>query len=125
MAAGKPSKIGDFFIAMLAKLRYSVNGVLYIDWALGEGSSSLNTRQQTIIPKLADYGHYAQPYLSRQNGWTIGTSYAEMATYVTQSYDYDTGSSESYGHYGDRRYREEPLFGKGRDGYRRKKSTAR
>ena len=77
---------------MLAKLRYSVNGVLYIDWALGEGSSSLNTRQQTIIPKLADYGHYAQPYLSRQNGWTIGTSYAEMATYVTQSYDYDTGN---------------------------------
>ena len=61
----------------------------YIDWALADGSSSLNARQKKIIPKLADYGHYAQPYLARYNGWVVGTDYAEMTTYVTQDYDYD------------------------------------
>ena len=67
----------------------------YIDWALGEGASQLDTRQTKIIPKLADYGHYAQPYLARYNGWTIGKSYAEMTTYVTASYNYDTVKSST------------------------------
>lgn len=65
---------------------YSVKD--YIDWALNIGASYLNDQQSAIIPKLADYGHYAQIYLSRQNGWTIGTNYAEMTTYRTSSYDY-------------------------------------
>ena len=33
---------------------------------------------------IADYGHYAQEYLSELRGWTIGSDYAEMATYYTE-----------------------------------------
>ena len=60
---------------------YSVQD--YIDWALAlEDDSCLTEKQKAIIPALADYGHYAQPYLSRQNHWTIGTDFAEMTTFV-------------------------------------------
>ena len=42
-----------------------------------------------LIESLADYGHYAQPFLSTQNNWTIGKEHAEMATRYTDSYNYD------------------------------------
>ncbi len=74
---------------------YSVKD--YISWALGAGAGSLTSQQSSIIPKLADYGHYAQIYLSRQNNWTIGTSYAEMMTYLTNSYNYSTVMSATQG----------------------------
>lgn len=31
-----------------------------------------------LVRAMADYGHYAQPYLSGVHKWTIGTDYAEM-----------------------------------------------
>ena len=59
----------------------------YIRWALGAGSSLLDGQQLQIIRTLADYGHYAQIYLSEYNKWTIGEDYAEMSTYVTEAFD--------------------------------------
>ena len=59
----------------------------YILWAKGDGAAQLDARQLNIIGRLADYGHYAQPYLSAQNNWTIGEKYAEMKTRYTESYD--------------------------------------
>lgn len=61
----------------------------YISWALGIGVSSLTSQQKRIVSGLADYGHYAQPYLSRQNGWEIGADYAAMTSFQTKKYDYD------------------------------------
>ena len=57
----------------------------YIDWAL----TAVTGKDLVIVKALADYGYYAQPYLSAQNGWTIGTGYAAMTTHVTESFDYD------------------------------------
>lgn len=57
----------------------------YIQWAASNGS--LTTRQTRIVKGLADYGYYAQRFLSTQNGWTLGTDYAEMSTHFTDSYD--------------------------------------
>ncbi len=31
-----------------------------------------------LVHALADYGHYAQPYISARNGWEVGADYAEM-----------------------------------------------
>lgn len=61
---------------------YSVED--YLKWAL----DAMSGTDLTIVQALADYGYYAQPYLSAQNGWTIGTDYAEMATHVTSAYSY-------------------------------------
>ena len=57
----------------------------YIIWGL----DNLSGNALAIVGALADYGHYAQPYLSELNGWTIGDAYAEMTTHVTEEYDYD------------------------------------
>ena len=57
----------------------------YIRWAASDGS--LTTRQTRIVKALADYGYYAQRFLSTQNGWALGTDYAEMSTHFTDSYD--------------------------------------
>lgn len=57
----------------------------YIKWAAFDGS--LTTRQTRIVKALADYGYYAQQYLSVQNGWSIGTDYAAMSIHFTDSFD--------------------------------------
>ena len=75
---------GDKTVAGAA---YSVED--YINWAIG-AESTLSDWHKGVARALADYGYYAQPYLSAQNGWTIGTDYAAMTTHVTDSYDYDT-----------------------------------
>ena len=38
---------------------------------------------------LADYGHYAQPYLAHANGWEYGVKYAMMSRHYANSYDVD------------------------------------
>ncbi len=66
----------------------------YIKWA----KDNLSDPNLTIVKALADYGYYAQQYLSVQNGWTIGTDYAAMTTHFTSGYDRDTilqGAAES------------------------------
>ena len=53
-----------------------------------------NEKTQNLIEALADYGHYTQPFLAMENHWTVGTDYAEMDKYFTESYDIDTVKSE-------------------------------
>lgn len=62
----------------------------YIKWATSdEGINYFNATEMNIVRALADYGYYAQQYLSATNGWVIGTDYAEMTTYFTQYSDSD------------------------------------
>jgi hypothetical protein len=42
-----------------------------------------------LVHAIADYGHYAQPFLSVQNGWVIGTDYAAMDLFYKDAYDVD------------------------------------
>ena len=56
----------------------------YIKWGLDNTSGDM----LAIIRSLADYGYYSQPYLSAQNGWTIGTDYAAFTTRYTESFNY-------------------------------------
>ena len=58
----------------------------YIKWAVAD--NHVTGKNLNIVKALADYGHYAQIYLSQQNGWSIGTDHAEMVTHTTNSYDY-------------------------------------
>ena len=39
-----------------------------------------------LVHALADYGHYAQIFLSEYKGWQLGTDHAVMDTYYTSSY---------------------------------------
>lgn len=68
-------------------LDYSVaDYIAYFD----EHPSEYNQTTLDLIKAIADYGHYAQPFLSVENGWTIGTDYAEMAKHYTESFDLDS-----------------------------------
>ena len=49
--------------------------------------SLYNDETIELARSLADYGHYAQPYLSAENGWVIGEDHAEMKTHFTDSFD--------------------------------------
>ena len=61
------------------------------------GNDATQTRLVTIARALADYGHYAQPYLSRVNSWTVGSDYAEMSDSYTSSYSYDSVKAQAAG----------------------------
>ena len=65
--------------------RYSVER--YIQ-AMDERQDQFDAETMALVHAIADYGHYAQLYLSEVNGWTIGTDYAAMDTFYTSSYDY-------------------------------------
>ena len=68
-------------------LDYSVaDYIAYFD----DHQNEYNQTTLDLIKAIADYGHYAQPFLSAENGWTIGTDYAEMARYYTDSFDLDS-----------------------------------
>ena len=43
-----------------------------------------------LIRAIADYGHYAQPFLSDVNNWTLGKDYAVMTEFYTGFYDMST-----------------------------------
>ena len=48
-----------------------------------------NAKQRALIRSIADYGHYAQPFLAAANNWVVGEKFAEMDLYYTDSYDID------------------------------------
>ena len=54
----------------------------YLD-AFDENKTKLNAYMVAVVESMADYGHYIQPFLSAENGWTIGDQYAEMTHYYT------------------------------------------
>ena len=56
--------------------------------AMDEHQDQFDARTMDLIHAIADYGHYAQLYLSEVNGWAIGTDYKAMNTFYTDSYDY-------------------------------------
>ncbi|MCR5264203.1 MAG: Cna B-type domain-containing protein, partial [Clostridiales bacterium] len=43
-----------------------------------------------LVHALADYGHYVQPFLSNERGWTMGTDYATLDTHYAESYGIST-----------------------------------
>ena len=55
---------------------------------MDEHQDQFDARTMDLIHAIADYGHYAQLYLSEVNGWAIGTDYKAMNTFYTDSYDY-------------------------------------
>ena len=64
---------------------YSVADYLaYID----EHASQYDAVTLALVHAVADYGHYAQPFLAGNNGWTVGDKYAEAKEYYTEEYDY-------------------------------------
>ena len=57
----------------------------YLDNIL-EGNFS--TEAKDLMTAIQDYGHFAQPMLSKANGWTIGKEFAEMpASFNDASYN--------------------------------------
>ncbi len=48
--------------------------------------SSFDDMTQKLIKSVADYGHYAQPFLADYNNWTIGTEHERMNKYYTSGY---------------------------------------
>ena len=58
----------------------------YIEF-FDEHADQFNAKTIRLIHDIADFGHYAQIYLSSINGWTIGDDYAEMSLHYTDSYD--------------------------------------
>ena len=53
-------------------------------------SSYITDRERTIVRAMADYGYYAQLYLSALNGWTIGIDYATVTTHYSDVFPDDT-----------------------------------
>ncbi len=51
---------------------------------------SFNAKTVRLMKALSDYGHYIQIYLSESNHWTIGSDYADMDLYYSDSFDTDT-----------------------------------
>ncbi len=43
-----------------------------------EDSSSYPIKANRLVERLADYGHYAQEPLAKENGWVVGTDHAKM-----------------------------------------------
>ena len=64
---------------------YSV--VKYIQ-AIEKNASNYSAEMVALAHAIADYGHYAQPYLADVNGWTVGDKFAEMTLHFTDEYDY-------------------------------------
>ena len=56
--------------------------------AVDRNASSYDEKTVALAHAIADYGHYAQIYLSSINHWTIGTDYAAMTLNYAESYDY-------------------------------------
>ena len=52
-------------------------------------AGSFDAKTAALIRAMADYGYYAQRYLSKVNGWTIGDKYAEITKHYADSFDYD------------------------------------
>ena len=56
--------------------------------AYEEVQDQYDAQTTALVRAMADYGHYVQPVLARNNNWTIGREYKEMDKYYTYSFDY-------------------------------------
>lgn len=50
--------------------KYSVE-----DYVQASEKMNFGVKLRTLVHAIADFGHYAQPYLANQNGWVIGTDH--------------------------------------------------
>lgn len=57
------------------------------DAKLAADPSAFDAKTVTLVHSMADYGHYAQPYLAGVRGWKVGDDYAEMPAASTLSAD--------------------------------------
>lgn len=69
------------------EMTYSV--LAYIN-KIDEYASNYDGTTLDLIHSIADYGHYAQPFLAAANNWTIGTDHPEMSKHYTNSYEYNS-----------------------------------
>lgn len=60
------------------------------DYVLGfeeaNAKKPFDEKAVALVHAMADYGHYAQVYLSDAKGWTIGTDYAAMDVFFSDPY---------------------------------------
>ena len=71
----------------------------YLDYGI-EHETDTTTRE--LLKAIKDYGHYVQPSLAQENGWTVGKEHAEMdcATDETTFDGYISGAqSDVYANY--------------------------
>ncbi len=67
----------------------------YIE-AFDKSQSSYDATTVALVHAMADYGYYAQQFLSARNGWTIGEDYAEFDKCYTDSYSTSATDLDSY-----------------------------
>ncbi len=56
---------------------------------LEQNSGCYDKTTLDLIHAIADYGHYAQPFLAASNNWTVGKEHKAMNKYYTSSYSYE------------------------------------
>ncbi|WP_295078977.1 CotH kinase family protein [Ruminococcus sp.] len=55
-----------------------------------ENADSYDAKTLDLIHSIADYGHYAQPWLAENNNWTVGKEHIAMEKHYTDSYSYES-----------------------------------
>ena len=80
-------QIADSFVPVI---HYTINGneetvsgtaysvMDYINWGVAENNITTSDSEKNILNRLADYGYYAQLYLSNLHPWTIGSDYTAV-----------------------------------------------
>ena len=53
-----------------------------------DNAASYDAETVALVKAIADYGHYAQVFLSKERGWKIGKDYADMDKFYTSEYDF-------------------------------------
>ena len=75
---------------------YSVRAyVVNFDAYQASHPGAFDEKTVALVHAIADYGHFAQPYLAAENGWTIGSDYAKMDTSYMASYESELASVRS------------------------------
>ena len=81
-------QIADSFVPVI---HYTINGdeeetvsgtaysvMDYINWGVAENNITTSDSEKNILNRLADYGYYAQLYLSGVNDWRYGEAYTTV-----------------------------------------------
>ncbi len=65
-----------------------------MDYVVKSRSMGFDQKTNALIRALETYGHYAQLYLSAQNGWNLGTDHAKQKGYYAPYTDADRAEAE-------------------------------
>ena len=69
-------------------VRFEYSAAQYISY-IDTHATDYDGKTLNLVRAIADYGHYAQPFLAAANGWTVGEDHAAMTAHYAQSYDTD------------------------------------